>query len=103
MAGMVKGVVIGGVVGAAAALLLAPKPGKETRQDLMNAYSKSMDKSKEWASTAGSKTQELASKVGQSASDMISQTKSVLSNAKDGMNTAKDDITSSLQESTKPN
>lgn len=103
MAGMVKGAVIGGVVGAAAALLLAPKPGREMRQDLAAAYNKSMDKSKEWASTAGTKTQELASKVGQQASDIISQTKSAMTNAKDGINAAKDDISGSLQESHKPN
>ncbi|CAI6080409.1 YtxH domain-containing protein [Cohnella sp. JJ-181] len=103
MAGMVKGVVIGGVVGAAAALLLAPKPGRETRQDLVTAYNKSMDKSKQWASDAGSKTSELASKVGQHASDLISQTRSAVSSAKDGVNSAKDDITGSLQESVKPN
>lgn len=103
MAGMVKGAVIGGVVGAAAALLLAPKSGRELRSDLADAYSKSMDKSKEWASAAGSKTQELASKVGQQASDMISQTKSAISSAKDGMNAAKDDIQDSIQNSAKPN
>lgn len=103
MAGMVKGAIVGGVVGAAAALLLAPKPGREMRQDLVTAYNKSMDKSKQWASDAGSKTSELASKVGQHASDLISQTKTAMSTAKDGMNSAKDDITGSLQEASKPN
>ena len=36
--GMIIGVLIGGLVGAATALLFAPKPGSELRKDLVRAY-----------------------------------------------------------------
>lgn len=36
--GIIIGVLIGGLVGAATALLFAPKPGSELRKDLVQAY-----------------------------------------------------------------
>lgn len=103
MAGMIKGALIGGAVGAAAALLLAPKAGRELRQDLKATYNKSMDKTKQWVSEAGAKTQEAAQKVSQQATDLIGQTKSAIQTAKDGIQSAKDDMQESMSNAQKPN
>ena len=50
-----KGAFIGALVGAAAALLFAPKPGHELRGDLSEKLNKVTEKSKEVASTVGDK------------------------------------------------
>ncbi|MBB6672558.1 YtxH domain-containing protein [Cohnella nanjingensis] len=103
MAGLIKGALIGGVVGAAAALLLAPKSGRELRQDLKTTYNKSMDRTKQWVSDAGVKTQEVAQKVGRQATDLIGQTKSAVQTAKDGIQSAKDGMHDAMSDAQKPN
>lgn len=52
-----KGLLIGGLLGAAAALLYAPKPGRELRGDIADKVSTVTDKSKEIAYTVGEKLQ----------------------------------------------
>ena len=58
------GAVVGGVLGALTALVLAPKPGKELRADISGQYEKISGKTVEIAGTVGAKTQEIASVVG---------------------------------------
>ncbi|MED5019711.1 YtxH domain-containing protein [Paenibacillus chibensis] len=58
------GALIGSVVGSVTALLLAPKSGKELRQDIA-----------EGARTVGSKTTELAGKVGEQGAFLIGKVK----------------------------
>lgn len=58
------GALIGSVVGSVTALLLAPKSGKELRQDIA-----------EGAKTVGSKTTELAGKVGEQGAFLIGKVK----------------------------
>ncbi|GIP27697.1 hypothetical protein J23TS9_28270 [Paenibacillus sp. J23TS9] len=58
------GALIGSVVGSVTALLLAPKSGKELRQDIA-----------EGAKTVGSKTTELAGKVGEQSVILIEKVK----------------------------
>ncbi|WP_186438537.1 YtxH domain-containing protein [Cohnella terricola] len=64
--GTIKGALIGGVIGAAAALLLAPKSGKELRGDIRDRYSSMQDRTKQLLSEAGNRTREMAKHVGQS-------------------------------------
>lgn len=60
-AGMLAvGVVIGGMAGAAAGVLFAPRAGKETREDLSRRSSEAWEKVKENASSTG---QQLISAV----------------------------------------
>ncbi|RUS47790.1 YtxH domain-containing protein [Cohnella sp. AR92] len=80
--GMVKGVMIGGAIGAAAALLLAPKSGQEMRKDIRSKYRKASDRTAQWVSDANAKTKELASQVGQHASELMDKTLSVVRTAK---------------------
>jgi gas vesicle protein len=90
--GMLKGALIGGVLGAAAALLLAPKTGRELRGDIRDRYVDVQDRTKQILTDVGSKTQEVAKQVGQQASDIMDKTRSVVSAAKDGVQSWKDDI-----------
>lgn len=46
--GFIKGAVCGGLIGSAAGLLLAPKPGKQLRCDIVDAYHDIADKTEEF-------------------------------------------------------
>lgn len=45
---MLAGVGLGALIGAAAGLLFAPKPGTETREDLSNKFKELKGKTEEW-------------------------------------------------------
>lgn len=56
---LVKGVVIGGLIGAAIGLLFAPKPGKETREDIARKADELLTKAKEEYEKAAEKSKSL--------------------------------------------
>ncbi|MGD0034996.1 YtxH domain-containing protein [Paenibacillus illinoisensis] len=68
-----KGIFIGGLLGAAAALLFAPKPGRELRGDLSEKVGMVTDRTKEVAAVVSDKATELAKTVSTKTSD-IAQT-----------------------------
>ncbi|WP_169306644.1 YtxH domain-containing protein [Cohnella pontilimi] len=80
--GLLKGILIGGAVGAAAGLLFAPKPGRELRSDLKNRYSDVSVKTKGMVSDMATKTQNMVKQVGQQATDIMDRTKSAVNAAK---------------------
>lgn len=55
-----KSFVKGAIVGAGAALLFAPKSGKETREDLRKKFEESKDTANEYAELAREKGQEVS-------------------------------------------
>ncbi len=57
----VLGFIIGGVIGALAALLMAPKKGSETRSDFLERSIAIRAKAEEWAAQARSHAQDRAS------------------------------------------
>ena len=57
------GVVVGSVVGSVAALLFAPKAGKELRKDISDGTATTLEKAQEIASQAGDKSVELYDKA----------------------------------------
>ena len=61
--GFALGLVIGGVIGAAAGLLLAPKPGAETRSEIMEV-------GETWRARADSMAADMRSRGMQEVSDM---------------------------------
>ncbi|MGC5776121.1 YtxH domain-containing protein [Paenibacillus pabuli] len=65
-----KGIFIGGLLGAAAALLFAPKPGRELRGDLSEKVGIVTDRTKEVAAVVGDKASELAKTVSSKTSDI---------------------------------
>ncbi|WP_123039315.1 YtxH domain-containing protein [Cohnella candidum] len=87
--GLTKGVLIGGLIGAAAGLLFAPKPGRELRSDLKNRYMDVQDKTKQVAASAAGKAQSMAKQVGQQATDLMDKTKTAVGAAKEEVQTWK--------------
>ncbi len=80
------GTIIGGVVGAATALLLAPKAGKELRADLNEqaAYvrlkteqvkNNAVEKGQEFAQTAKVKTADLSQTISEQSSQVVDKVK----------------------------
>lgn len=70
----VIGALLGGIIGASAALLLAPKSGKELRQDLSEGYQ-----------TASKKTQEIAKNVSGHTDEFVGKVKDRASRVKEDM------------------
>jgi len=66
----VKGVFIGGLLGAAAALLFAPKPGRELRGDISEKFVEASDKTKEVAGNVTDRTKEIATTVADQTSQV---------------------------------
>jgi gas vesicle protein len=81
--GMVKGAIIGGVIGAVTALLLAPKAGRELRVDIMDRYSDVQDRTKQILADVSTKTQEVTKQVTEQASDIMDKTRAAVTAAKD--------------------
>jgi len=66
---------IGGAIGAIAALFLAPKSGKDAREDLRRAYERSRSK---WTETEG----EVADRIARLAEDLRSKAEELLTSGK---------------------
>jgi gas vesicle protein len=60
---LMLGAVVGGLIGAMAALLLAPKKGKELRGDVSDKYRDVSQKAQETAKQVGTATSEFADKI----------------------------------------
>lgn len=87
------GTLIGGIVGAAAALLLAPKSGKELRSDISEQAqiakekttaftSTAYEKGNEWAQIAKDKSSSIAKTVQAQSQQVIGKVKEVASKVK---------------------
>ncbi|QGQ97482.1 YtxH domain-containing protein [Paenibacillus psychroresistens] len=81
------GAVVGGLLGAMAALLLAPKSGRELRQDLTEQYGTISEKTQQIASTVSEKTQQIASTVGEKTASIA---KSATTHTNEWVDKAKD-------------
>jgi gas vesicle protein len=66
-----KGLLIGGLIGAAAALLFAPKPGRELRSELSDKMTIVSDKTKNVASVVSSKATDLAKTISVKTADVV--------------------------------
>jgi gas vesicle protein len=89
----VIGALIGGIIGAGAALLLAPKPGKELISDISEQASvlkektskireTAMEKGTELAGTAKEKTNAISSTVSKQSSEIVNKVKGLTSKNK---------------------
>ena len=89
-AGMLAlGVVIGGMAGAAAGVLFAPRAGKETREDLSRRSCEVWEKVKENASTTG---QQLISAVEEKTSLVRTAAEKGVDAAKKGVDAARESL-----------
>lgn len=73
------GAVVGGVLGAVTALLLAPKSGRELRSDLNEQYHTISDKTQTIASDVSKRTKELASEVSEKSQEYVGKAKDIAS------------------------
>lgn len=76
------GSLIGGIVGATTALLLAPKSGKELRTDLNDQAGQLKDKSSEVATMAREKSSNLAQTVSTQTTQAANKVKELSNNVK---------------------
>lgn len=81
------GALVGGIIGAASALLLTPKSGRELRGDISDGYQ-----------VASKKTQELAKNLGGQTEAIVSKVKEVSSHVKDDIQKWTTDTTEKLKE-----
>lgn len=69
------GAVVGGVIGAITALLLAPKPGEELRADIKDTVNTVTAKTQEIAGQVSDRSQIIAKNVGIHTSEIVDKAK----------------------------
>lgn len=69
--GWLWGTVVGTVVGSVTALLFAPKPGKELRQDIAEGARVAKEKTQEVAERIGEQSSQIAGKVKETTEGLI--------------------------------
>jgi gas vesicle protein len=84
------GAVVGGLLGAITALLVAPKSGRELRGDIANQVSAVSDKTGQVASAVSEKTQEIVKVVGTQTSEWVDKAKIAATNVIDGVRSLRD-------------
>lgn len=79
MKDFVIGALVGGIVGAAAGLLLAPKSGKDLRSDVAVQAVNLKDKSADLSSTAKDKTVQLSKQIQEQSTQLVEKVKTLKS------------------------
>lgn len=106
------GALIGGIVGAASALLLAPKSGKELREDLnhqaLNAKEKTsvltqtaLEKGSHYATIAKEKSSTIAKSVSEQSAHLVGRVKELTDNVRkdvEELSQSADELTSDFEE-----
>lgn len=78
------GFAIGGAVGAIAGILLAPKSGKETREDLVNASKEIYSKAEGTVKDIQTKADDVISELQQKGENIISNVQNFIEKQKEG-------------------
>ena len=89
----IMGAIVGGIVGAVTALLLAPKSGKEMREDIneqaavlkersLQLKDTTVEKGSEWISIAKEKSSEIAKTVNKQSQQVVEKVKDFTQNIK---------------------
>lgn len=96
-----KGLFVGALLGAAAALLYAPKPGRELRSELMDKMGTATDKTKEIASTLGEKASIAAKNVSSKTADLAKSVGTGASNVWNSVKEASVNVSEEIKDSSK--
>ncbi|WP_195575313.1 YtxH domain-containing protein [Paenibacillus sp. 1001270B_150601_E10] len=96
----IKGAIIGGLVGAAAALLLAPKSGRELRTDLACGAQNVTEKTKEVALDLSSKAATAVKNAGEKAETVVSGVKEASATIATSVKDATTDAAQQVREAT---
>jgi len=98
--GLILGFITGGVVGAAIALLYAPKPGRELRNDIRIKKDELLDDTSEYLQIAKTKAGDLINEGRRKSEELISDAKkkagSLIDDANSILNDAKEKATSTI-------
>jgi gas vesicle protein len=86
----IMGAVVGGLLGAMAALLLAPKSGRELRQDISTQYDSISEKTQQIASTVGERTANIAKTATTQTTEWVDKAKEVAGTVIDEVKTWSD-------------
>lgn len=92
------GSLIGGIIGATAALFLAPKSGRELRQDLNQGAAEVKDRASEWSSMAQEKGIELKNKAYEKGSELKDKAMSSTSDLTKKVSEGTQNLTSQVQD-----
>jgi len=90
--GLLKGMLIGGAIGAAASLLMAPKSGSALREDLSNAINSLGEKTRDLASTLKERTTNAADTISIQASELSEKAQEGKQIVADTIQTVKEDM-----------
>ncbi|GED69713.1 hypothetical protein BRE01_34150 [Brevibacillus reuszeri] len=90
--GLLTGILIGGAIGAAASLLLAPKSGSALREDLSNAIHSLSDKTRDLASTLKQRATNAADTISIQASELSEKAQEGKQIISDTLQTVKEDM-----------
>lgn len=90
--GLLKGMLIGGAIGAAASLLMAPKSGSSLREDLSKALGSLSEKSSDLASTLKERAQNAADTISIQASELSEKAQEGKQIVADTLQTVKEDM-----------
>ena len=93
--GLLLGFLVGGIAGAVAGLLLAPKPGKEIREDIKRKSGELKDNAKKVFSETTQKVKDFAKSSIESSdaiSETVSQTTKFSNAVKSGYEAYKDEL-----------
>ncbi|MWV47314.1 YtxH domain-containing protein [Paenibacillus sp. HJL G12] len=96
-----KGALIGGLIGAAAALLFAPKPGRELRGDLTDKISTMTDKTKEVACVVGEKATDLAKSVSSKTTELAKSVNEGKNSIMESVKQASADVSDDVKDASK--
>lgn len=92
---------LGSVVGATTALLLAPKSGKQIRKDICEACEDISDKTHELACSIGDRGHDAAEVIQDQASELVDKARSILNSLSDGIQSLKGSVDSNISKLSK--
>jgi gas vesicle protein len=98
------GAIVGGILGAATALLFAPKSGRELRSDIAEQAQAVSEKTAQIANTVSQKTQEVVKTVSTQTSELVGKAKDTASSVVETVRSWKesdrgDDVNGELESS----
>jgi gas vesicle protein len=92
--------IIGGAVGALVALLLAPKSGREFREDIKGTVQTLQSKSSEWVEQAKNTTADTIHLVAEHGSELLDKAKSAADSAAQSARSATESIAQAVHRTT---
>lgn len=97
---LLLGTIIGGAAGALIALLLAPKSGRELREDLVSKAQNMQAKGQEWLEAIKIKTASTVQSVGEQGAELMDKTRQAAEQAVSSAHEAADEAAAAIHRAT---